>query len=84
VSADPAILADELLAESPTPETAALATDEFRRLFGLLNNPLLATVALMKLEGHTNREVADVLEVSIATVERKLQIIRQLWSSEVG
>jgi DNA-directed RNA polymerase specialized sigma24 family protein len=82
-SADPAILADELLAQSPTPETAALATDELRRLFALLNNPLLATVALMKLEGHMNRQIADVLEVSLATVERKLQLIRQLWSKEI-
>ncbi len=82
--ADPAILADELLAESPAPETAALTADEFRRLFGLLDHPLLATVALMKLEGHTNRQIADVLEVSLATVERKLQLIRRVWSGELG
>jgi RNA polymerase sigma factor (sigma-70 family) len=81
--ADPAILADELLAQSPAPETAALAADEFRRLFALLNNPSLATVARMKLEGHTNREIAETLEVSIATIERKLQLIRQRWSSEL-
>jgi RNA polymerase sigma factor (sigma-70 family) len=83
VPADPAILAEELVAESPSPEMAALTTDEFRRLFGMLDHPLLATVALMKLEGHTNRQIADVLEVSVATVERKLQLIRHVWSGEI-
>jgi DNA-directed RNA polymerase specialized sigma24 family protein len=82
-AADPAVLANELLAQSPTPEMAALTTDEFRRLFGRLNNPLLATTALMKLEGHTNRQIAEVLDISLATVERKLQLIRQLWSGEI-
>jgi DNA-directed RNA polymerase specialized sigma24 family protein len=81
-AADPVALANELLAESPSPEMAAVTTDEFRRLFGLLNNPLLATVALMKLEGHTNHQIANTLDVSLSTVERKLQLIRQLWSGE--
>jgi DNA-directed RNA polymerase specialized sigma24 family protein len=49
----------------------------------MLDHPLLATVALMKLEGHKNRQIADLLNVSVATVERKLQLIRHVWSGEV-
>ena len=73
---DPEIIAQELAGDGPTPATAAAVTDEFRRLFRLLDDPVLSAIALMKMEGHTNREIADVMEISVATVERKLQLTR--------
>lgn len=76
-------LAEELAGEGPTPEMAAMVTDEFRRLFGLLNDPVVSAVVMMKLEGHTNQQVADIMEVSVATVERKLQLARKAWSAEL-
>ena len=41
-------------------------------------------MAVWKLEGHTNEEIAALLGRSVPTVERKLRLIRKLWEGEVG
>ena len=56
--------------------------DEYRRLFSLLEKADLKVMALAKLEGHSNEEIARSLDCSLATVERKLKRIRYLWSRE--
>jgi hypothetical protein len=38
-----------------------------------------AAVALAKLENYTNEEIARWLNRSLATVQRKLGLIRKLW-----
>ena len=82
-ASDPQILAAELITESPDPDAAAVITDEFRRLFGKLEDPVLSGIALMKLEGLTNPQIAKSLDLSVATIERKLQVIRHLWADEI-
>ena len=67
----------------PTPELAAQAAEQCRRLLGLLGDESLRRVALRKLEGFTNAEIAAELGCVEATVERKLQRIRGLWSREL-
>jgi DNA-directed RNA polymerase specialized sigma24 family protein len=49
-----------------------LPTDELRRL------------AVARLEGRTNEEIARDLGRSLSTVERKLQVIRVLWRDAEG
>jgi DNA-directed RNA polymerase specialized sigma24 family protein len=66
----------------PTPEFAAQVVDEFRALLQRLGDDSLRSVALAKLEGYTNREIADRLGCIEQTVERKLRSIRKIWSSE--
>lgn len=55
--------------------------DQIERLYDALS-PELQQVAQWKLEGHTNREIADSdkLDCSVRTVERKLDLIRRAWS----
>lgn len=38
-------------------------------------------IALMRLEGHGNENIANALDVSLATVKRKLKRIRELWTT---
>ncbi|MCA9187578.1 MAG: ECF-type sigma factor [Pirellulaceae bacterium] len=66
----------------PSPELAEMTRQELSRLFELLGDTTLRVVAYSKLEGLTNREIAQSLGKSIATVERKLNLIRQIWSQE--
>jgi DNA-directed RNA polymerase specialized sigma24 family protein len=47
-----------------------------------LKEPALLTIALRRLEGHSTREIARALDVSTKTIERKLQLIRAIWSEE--
>lgn len=73
---------EPLLSAEPTPELAAQMADECRRLLGLLGDDTLRSVALWKLEGHTNAEIAAKLGCIEQTVERKLRAIRRLWAQE--
>jgi DNA-directed RNA polymerase specialized sigma24 family protein len=57
--------------------------EECGRLLGLLGADDLRAVAVWKLEGCTNAEVAARLGRSVATVERKLARIRAAWAREV-
>ena len=72
----------QVVSDEPTPEFAAMVTDEYRRLFGSLADESLRVVALMKLEGHSNAEIAERLDCGLRTVERKLEVIRKRWLVE--
>jgi RNA polymerase sigma factor (sigma-70 family) len=76
--------AERLLGSEPTPELAAQAAEQCRHLLGLLSDESLHHVALRKLEGYTNAEIAAELGCVEATVERKLQRIRAVWSRELN
>jgi DNA-directed RNA polymerase specialized sigma24 family protein len=42
----------------------------------------LRDIAVAKLDGFTNDEIAERLGVQTRTVERKLRTIRELWSGD--
>ena len=68
---------------APTPELAAAVGEQCARLLDLLDDASLRTVALLKLEGHTNEEIAAKLDRVTTTVERKLARIRKKWQQEI-
>jgi DNA-directed RNA polymerase specialized sigma24 family protein len=72
----------EAIAAEPTPELAAQAAEECRRLLNRLDSDSLRAVALWKMEGYTNEEIAGKLGCVRYTIDRKLRAIRQLWDSE--
>jgi DNA-directed RNA polymerase specialized sigma24 family protein len=69
---------DELVGNEPTPEFAAQVAEQYERLLGLLDDEL-RTIALAKLEGLTNSQIAEQLNRTRRTVERKLRLIRAIW-----
>jgi DNA-directed RNA polymerase specialized sigma24 family protein len=68
----------------PTPESAALVAEECRQLLARLKTDELRTIAVWKMEGFTNDEIAARLDCAPTTVERKLQRIRAQWAEEVA
>jgi DNA-directed RNA polymerase specialized sigma24 family protein len=72
--------AADLLGAEPTPALAAQVADECVRLLDRLGNETLRTVALWKMEGDTNEEIAAKLGCVRHTVDRKVQSIRQIWT----
>ena len=74
---------EQFLNHEPTPEEAAETADECRRLLDLLDDPELRQIALWKVEGYTNEEIADRLDCVARTVERKVSRIRLLWKHEM-
>lgn len=74
----------ESLGTEPTPELAAEVADECRRLLALLPSNSLRQIALWKMEGYTNEEIAQRLGCVRFTVDRKLRSIRQIWGGGEG
>lgn len=71
---------EQVVGAEPTPEFAAQTAEECQRLLGLLNDNTLRTIALRKLEGFTVEQIADQLECTTRTVQRRLTMIRTLWT----
>jgi DNA-directed RNA polymerase specialized sigma24 family protein len=72
----------ELIGREPDPKLAAEVAEECRALLERLGDPTLQAVAVWKMEGHTNEEIAAKLGRAVGTVERKLQLIRRIWEAE--
>ena len=73
---------EQVLGSEPTPELAAQVAEECRRLLTGLGDRNLEAVAVCKMEGHTNAEIAAQLGYVPRTVERKLHLIRSIWKQE--
>jgi DNA-directed RNA polymerase specialized sigma24 family protein len=69
---------DNLAGDDPTPEEAALLAEEVEALLGRLSDPAVRQVAVCKLEGYSNADIAGRQGCSVPTVERRLAIIRRL------
>ena len=67
-------------AQHPTPQALAEFKEQCRGLFASLPTDELRSLAMLKLQGHTNAEIAEQLGVVERTVERKLKLIRDQWS----
>jgi DNA-directed RNA polymerase specialized sigma24 family protein len=72
----------QILSQEPTPEFAAQASEECSRLLRLLGDADLERVALWKMEGYTNEEIAARLGRAPRSVERKLRFIREVWDRQ--
>ena len=70
-----------LSGDEPSPELAAQLAEEYTLMMNQLGNPMLRDLAQWKLEGYTNHEIASRLGCAVATVERKLRLIRRIWES---
>jgi DNA-directed RNA polymerase specialized sigma24 family protein len=77
-------LLSQVLSREPTPELAAQMAEDYQRLLDALPDDALRTVAVLKMEGYSNAEIAARLEVVDRTVKRRLQAIRSCWSEDEG
>lgn len=61
------------------PEFAVECADQLEHLLAALQHDDLKQIALAKMEGHSNDEIARRLQRSLTTIERKLRTIREIW-----
>jgi RNA polymerase sigma factor (sigma-70 family) len=73
---------DQIVGDEPTPEFAAQVAEEYERLLDRLDDESLRQIAVWKMEGYTNDEIAEKLDRSRRTVTLKLEAIRIIWSQE--
>jgi DNA-directed RNA polymerase specialized sigma24 family protein len=75
---------DAFLHTVPSPDMLVEMEEESQRLLALLGDDSLRAVALLKMEGYTNDEVAHKFGCARRTVARKLELIRKTWLAEVA
>lgn len=74
---------DQVLGTEPSPDFAAAVEEQCALLLDRLDDDSLRSVALWKLEGYKNEEIAEKLNCALTTVERKLARIRKRWGQEI-
>jgi len=72
----------EIELEDLTPEFSAMIAEEFQSRLDSLDDEGLRQIAIAKMEGYTDDEVATRLGFSRRYVQRKLAKIRQAWSDD--
>ncbi len=75
-------LAEELHSKEIQPEMLVEFNERLEQLFSILEKVPLKKIALAKVQGFTNEEIALEMKCSLSTVERKLRTIRGIWSHE--
>jgi DNA-directed RNA polymerase specialized sigma24 family protein len=81
-SSAPGAALEQIEGPEPTPAFAAQVAEEYGRLLDRLDSPDLRTVAMRKVEGYDNEEIAAQLGCGLRTVERRLRLIRSVWEQE--
>ena len=72
---------EQMDAAGPSPAEAAVLNEALERRLEALADPELRQIALWRLEGYTNREIADRLDCTERSVERRMERIRSKWMS---
>jgi RNA polymerase sigma factor (sigma-70 family) len=65
-----------------SPDCEVSANETIEHLLQRLGDLPLRTIAVWKWEGYTTEEIATMLGCSPRTIQRKLQLIRTIWSEE--
>lgn len=73
---------DEVADDAPGPDFAAMMAEQCRELLARLENPQLQALAIAKMDGTSNEEIATQMCCSPRTVERRLKLIRDIWRDE--
>ncbi len=74
----------QAISEELSPELIVAMQDQLQYLLGLLTDEMLRNVAVWRMEGFTNEEIANRLGVTGRTVERKVNLIREEWRQASG
>ena len=68
----------QIEADDPTPDVAVQLVEEFQGLLDRLGDDELRSIAVWRLEGYTNAEIAGRLGRAEVSVRRRLRLIRSI------
>lgn len=77
-------IVEQFLGNTPSAELAAQLAEEFECRLNQLPDDEFRKIALWRMEGFTNREIAEKLNTYEVKIERKLRLIRKCWTEEVN
>ena len=70
---------EDMISSEPTPELLASLAEQHQHLLKTLRNDNLRRIANYKIQGYTNQEISKALQISLRTVQRKINVIQQTW-----
>jgi RNA polymerase sigma factor (sigma-70 family) len=74
---------ERVIGTQPTPEFIALMDEEHHRLLDMLRDDVQRDIVRHRLAGYSNEEIAKLVGISLRSVERKLMVVRDIWSTEL-
>jgi hypothetical protein len=75
----------DLISREPTPEFAAQISDNLQHLLNVLDgtgDSDLRRIAILKMDGYSNQDIAESVGCVRRSVERKLHLIAGLWEKD--
>jgi RNA polymerase sigma factor (sigma-70 family) len=75
-------LCADLAGREPDPALAAQLAEEYQRLLSALADERQRLIAVRKLDGYTNEQIAAQIGCALVTVERELRLIRREWKAD--
>jgi DNA-directed RNA polymerase specialized sigma24 family protein len=82
VGDDGRALLDAIAGPEPSPEFAAELAEECRRRLDDLRDDSLRQVAVLRMEGYSNEEIAERMGLRLRSLSRKIELIRRTWLGE--
>mgnify|MGYP001814002388 FL=1 len=73
----------QVIGDEPTPEMVLTMTESFEQLLSHLGDGQLQEIAVGKMEGFSNAELAERFDCSERTIERRLHLIRETCRQEL-
>ena len=73
----------ERISDGPEPDVMMMMSELMDNLLDSLDDHELKQIAIAKLNGYSNEEIADSVQRSLPTVERRLRFIRDKWREEL-
>lgn len=73
----------EVIGNEPSPEMVSMMTESFEQLILHLGDGQLREIAVGKMEGYSNAELAERHTCSERTIERRLNLIREKCQQEL-
>lgn len=70
---------ESAMGAEPTPEFAAMVADESRYRLSLVPEKM-KEVVMLRLQGHTLKEIVKETGISLPTVHRYLSYVREIWN----
>lgn len=70
-----------LEAIEPAPDFVVQAKENLEQLISQLDNDVLCQICCLKLEGFRDGEIAEKLNCSRRTVQRKIEVIKKIWQN---
>lgn len=67
----------------PTPAELVEFTNQCEKLFDILDDDVLRAIAILRVEGYAVEEIAARVGCARRSVERRLNLIRTIWSREL-